>query len=760
MGIVKDQMLYKNLLAITVIILTVLTCSVQSVQAESPTRASMSANPPSDNKIVITPFDYEGVQLLDGPLKVQFDRVKDFYLSLPNNNILYGFRKRAGMYAPGREIGGAYSNTALTFGQWLGAFARMYKVTGDPDIRNKAMYIMDEWARTIEDDGYFLNTEEKLGHPHYVYDKFVQGLVDMYEYVGCERAKRCLDKITGWAEKNLDRSNPYALPTEWYTLSENLYRAYELTGDKRYFDFAKVWEYTDYWGAFAKDNNVFELLKKIDRDNKGYHAYSHVNTFSSAAMAYKVTGKRHYLDTIVNAYKFLKNTQLFATGGYGPEEQLIVPEGLPETLLPVYNGKWDSDLVFHFETACGSWAGFKLSRYLMEFTGQAKYGDWAERLVYNGIGAQPQMNKMGMIMYGSRYHLCGAQKTLTTTWFCCQGTRPLDVTDYHNLIYYKDNKNLYVNLFVPSQVQWHGPDGTVKVIQKTQYPEDETVCFEIQPKKPESRFGLKFRIPMWAHKGVEVMINGTPTEIKTIPGEWACIKRKWHCNDTVTLKFDLSPRIEPLPGYVSPVAVMCGPAVMVKSTARWSNEFIPTKKNLRFPADWLTGRGGRIRYSFSPSMKAPVNRGSRLRSNEVFRPFYDIKPGEFYRMYFERDGQKIIPSEKLSFNGVWKSEDKLHYTEEPGSSFEGKFQGSTVVWEGLRTKEGGKAEICIDGKKVAEVDQYGYTFKGRIDQHKIPFRWSITDLGGGEHEIKVSVLSEKNPKSEATEINIRRLTVY
>src|SRR5438128_2633265 len=27
------------------------------------------------------------------------------------------------------------------------------------------------------------------------------------------------------------------------------------------------------------------------------------------------------------------------------------------------------------ETTCGSWAGFKLSRYLMQFTGQALYGD-------------------------------------------------------------------------------------------------------------------------------------------------------------------------------------------------------------------------------------------------------------------------------------------------------------------------------------------------------------------------------------------------
>ena len=40
-----------------------------------------------------------------------------------------------------------------------------------------------------------------------------------------------------------------------------------------------------------------------------------------------------------------------------------------------------------FETLCGSWAGFKLARYLMLFTGEARYGDWIERLFYNGAGA-------------------------------------------------------------------------------------------------------------------------------------------------------------------------------------------------------------------------------------------------------------------------------------------------------------------------------------------------------------------------------------
>jgi len=144
-----------------------------------------------DPKGVIQPFNYEGVQLLDGRLKDQFEQVKDFYFALRDNDLLKNFRERAGLLAPeGPDLGGAYSRSGLTFGQWLSAFARMYKITGDVAIRDKAIYLMDEWAKTI--DGYY-----KPGH--YVYDKDVQGLVDMYEYIGIERAlHQFFDKSAGW----------------------------------------------------------------------------------------------------------------------------------------------------------------------------------------------------------------------------------------------------------------------------------------------------------------------------------------------------------------------------------------------------------------------------------------------------------------------------------------------------------------------------------------------------------------------------------
>ena len=142
-------------------------------------------------------------------------------------------------------------------------------------------------------------------------------------------------------------------PLEWYTLAENLFRAYDLTKNDKYREFAEVWLYTPYWTKF---------LDAEPKDVWGVHAYSHVNSFSSCAMAYAVTGDQKYLQILKNAYDFMQNTQCFATGGYGPVERLMPPNGNLGVSLELRQNSC--------EVPCCSWAAFKMARYLMTFTGE------------------------------------------------------------------------------------------------------------------------------------------------------------------------------------------------------------------------------------------------------------------------------------------------------------------------------------------------------------------------------------------------------
>ena len=198
------------------------------------------------------------VSLDDGPLRQQRDVAREDYLRIPNDDLLKGFRQRAGRPAPGVDLGGWYSSDIFhIFGQVLSGLARLHAVTGDPACREKAESLLKAWAETIEPDGYFFYSR-KPNAPHYIYEKMVGGLTDLVLFCDSKLAAESLAKITGWAVKNLDRTNAYAFSgTEWYTLSENLYRAHRATGDSRYLDFARAWHYTEYWDVFARNGDLF-----------------------------------------------------------------------------------------------------------------------------------------------------------------------------------------------------------------------------------------------------------------------------------------------------------------------------------------------------------------------------------------------------------------------------------------------------------------------------------------------------------------------
>ena len=286
-----------------------------------------TADPPlpsqSSVRLAIESFGYRGVSLDDGPMRRQVDAAREDYLRIPNDDLLKGFRLRAGKPAPGVNLGGWYSSDVFhVFGQILSGLVRLYAATGDPACREKAEALLKGWAECIEPDGFFYYSR-KPNAPHYIYDKMVGGLTDLVFFCESKPAADALAKITGWAVKNLDRSNGYAYGgTEWYTLSENLYRAHRATGNRSYRDFAAVWHYNEYWDIFVKKGNLFGD-RGGGRTTAVYHAYSHVNTLGGLAQEYLHDGKKEFLDALVYAHDVLVAQQCFPTGGFGPDEQLL-----------------------------------------------------------------------------------------------------------------------------------------------------------------------------------------------------------------------------------------------------------------------------------------------------------------------------------------------------------------------------------------------------------------------------------------------------
>ena len=111
-------------------------------------------------------LDYSQVQLLDSPLRQQFDHNHALFLALDNDRLLKPFRQLAGMPAPGEDMGGWYSPSpdfdppknligyipGHSFGQYLSGLARAYALSGDkPKSRAEYDQFLSLWKSADPD---------------------------------------------------------------------------------------------------------------------------------------------------------------------------------------------------------------------------------------------------------------------------------------------------------------------------------------------------------------------------------------------------------------------------------------------------------------------------------------------------------------------------------------------------------------------------------------------------------------------------------
>ncbi len=555
----------------------------------------------------------------------------------------------------------------------------------------------------------------------------VGGLADMVLFCDSRLAADSLARITAWAEKHLDRSNPYAFGgTEWYTLSENLYRAHRATGDPRYRDFARVWHYTEYWDIYARNGDLFGD-RGGGRRTGVYHAYSHVNTLGGAAQAYLHTGERRFLDAIVHAHDLLVAQQCYPTGGFGPDEQIIPRDEWVRKVDLSHNS---------FETQCGCFAVFKLCKYLMTITGDARYGDWIERLAYNGIAATIPMSPDGRVFYYSDYNALGGMKqNHPVGWTCCTGTRPMALADLHDLVYFHSDDALYVNLYVPSTVTWDRPGGAGPIVvrQQTRFPEAETSELTLAiPSRAGVAFALKLRVPGWLAGPLEVKVNGQATAAPVDPHGWATVRREWRDGDGLAVRLPMKFAVKPLDaGSPAPAMIVRGPVAMA------------VRANGANPGELL--HQPNLDRSLSPLPGEPLTYRPTSGADLLVRPFYAFQAGERYAI--ELDAGRHSNREATFAGDGWRESESFRFNDRPGASASFTFRGTGIRWIGFRFDDAGVAEIRIDDRPVVKVDQYA-------PRRGEPFEWRSERLPPGEHRITITVGEAKPPGSKGRFLNV------
>ncbi|MGA8027497.1 MAG: beta-L-arabinofuranosidase domain-containing protein [Bryobacteraceae bacterium] len=533
------------------------------------------ASDSSETAAPLQEFGYGDVDLAPGPAQTQFEQTQSILKALNEDSLLKPWRLRAGLPAPGPDLGGWYDEVPLhktesgghgfapahCFGQWISALARGYAVNHDASTRARLERLLALYEPAISGRFY-----TNFRFPAYNYDKMVIGLIDAHQFAGVANSYQLLDRTTDAAEPHLpphalDRDEPQRrwrasigenttndyTWDESYTLPENLYLAWERGAGERYRKLAH---------RFLLDQTYFDPLSENKDVLAHHHAYSFCNALSSAMQAYLAEGSRKHLLAASNAFDMITAGQSFATGGWGPSESFKEPASgeLYASLTGTHSG---------FETPCGSYAHFKLTRYLLRVTRDGRYGDSMERVLYNTVSGAKRLEPDGRAFYYSDYHSPGAKVYFPDAWPCCSGTLPQVAADYRILGYFHDAGGVFVNLYLASTLRWIGSDGAQLVLTQTgDYPVEGKIAMRVQASHPSS-FALRLRIPAWSLQPAQrIRVNGEPVSA-SIQNGFATLQRRWKDGDRIDLELALPMRLEAIdPNHPGTVALLRGPVVL------------------------------------------------------------------------------------------------------------------------------------------------------------------------------------------------------
>jgi len=146
------------------------------------------------------------------------------------------------------------------------------------------------------------------------------------------------------------------------------------------------------------------------------------------------------------------------------------------------------------------------------------------------------------------------------TFTCCVGSGMENHVKYAESIYYRAAEDgLYVNLFIPSELNWK--DKGIIVTQETDYPENGSTALVFTMQK-KARFPLYIRNPLWAKQGVTIKVNGLPAHtFLNEEGFWV-VDRTWHNGDKVEVFMPMELYTESMPDNPDRVAFFYGPLVL------------------------------------------------------------------------------------------------------------------------------------------------------------------------------------------------------
>lgn len=563
----------------------------------------------AQDRLYADEFPLGDVTLLDGPLKRARDLNVKVLLQYDNDRLLAPFLKEAGLKPKGELYPNWAGLDGHVGGHYLTALA-MNAATGSKECQERMEYWISELQACADANaknhpewgkGYIggvpgsdrIWSAYKKGNfgpysgawvPFYNVHKMYAGLRDAWVYCGNEQAKKlflglcdwAIDLTSGLTDAQVERT----LHTEHGGMNEVLADAYAITGDKKYLDVAK---------RFSHKRLLLPLSQRQDcLDNM--HANTQVPKVVGFERIAELTDDEAYHNASAYFWDIVTGERTLAFGGNSRREHFPSKEACQDFVTDIDGPE-----------TCNTNNMLKLSEELHRRNPEARYADFYELATFNHILSSQHPEHGGYVYFTSARprHYRNYSAPNEAMW-CCVGTGMENHGKYGQFVYTKKADNLFVNLFVASELNWK--ERGIVLRQETGFPYAETSKITIVQGK--GQFTLQVRYPGWVKPDAfQVKVNGKPVTIVTGPSSYVAISRQWKKGDVVEMTFPMHNSVKYLPNLPQYIALMHGPIMLAMKTG--------TEDLVRLIAD--DSRFGQL----AVGKKLPVDKAPILINNDL-----------------------------------------------------------------------------------------------------------------------------------------------
>ncbi|MCI3242363.1 beta-L-arabinofuranosidase domain-containing protein [Streptomyces spinosisporus] len=536
----------------------------------------------------VRPFPLTAVTLLDSPFRDNQRRNSAYLRFVDLDRLLHTFRTNVGLPSSAEPCGGwegpAVELRGHSTGHLLSGLALAYANTGERALRDRGRTLVAELAAcqaaspaagfnkgylSAFPESFFDRLEAGTGvwAPYYTIHKIMAGLVEQYRLAGNDQALDVVLQQAQWVDARTSKLSyeqmQRVLETEFGGMNDVLADLHALTGDGRWLDVAERFTHA----------RVFDPLARGEDRLAGLHANTQIPKMVGALRLWEEGLPERYRTIAANFWQIVTDHHSYVIGGNSNGEAFHEPD--------VVAGQLSDSTCEN----CNSYNMLKLTR-LLHFHAPERTDllDHYERTLFNQmLGEQDPDSAHGFNIYytglapGSfkrQPSFMGTDPNAYSTDYdnfsCDHGTGMETQAKFADTIYTHDDRDLLVNLFVPSQVDWREQGITWR--QTTGFPDRPRTTLTVTSGRATHR--LRIRIPSWT-SGARATLSGRALPDRPAPGSLLTLQRTWRTGDRVEVTLPMRTVVEPTPDDPEVQAVLHGPVVLAGAYGDRANPWLP-----------------------------------------------------------------------------------------------------------------------------------------------------------------------------------------